>query len=108
MSHPGALDFLSGENAERMAKMAKEAGADGIIAPATRPERTEISPIPHRHFDEDLFAGGGLLREHSPKISINMWTGLLSGAPSTNRQIRGRQLTNSACAPSDFPYFLGK
>ena len=42
MSHPGALDFLSGENAERMAKMAKEAGADGIIAPATRPERTEI------------------------------------------------------------------
>ncbi|MDV0440910.1 orotidine-5'-phosphate decarboxylase [Methanorbis furvi] len=40
MSHPGALDFLSGENAERMARMAKAAGADGIIAPATRPERT--------------------------------------------------------------------
>lgn len=42
MSHPGALDFISGENAERMAKMAKDVGADGIIAPATRPERTEI------------------------------------------------------------------
>ncbi len=40
MSHPGALDFLSGGNAERMAEMAKAAGADGIIAPATRPERT--------------------------------------------------------------------
>ncbi|MDR0980175.1 MAG: orotidine-5'-phosphate decarboxylase [Methanocalculaceae archaeon] len=42
MSHPGALDFLSGDNAERMAEMAKTAGADGIIAPATRPERTAI------------------------------------------------------------------
>ena len=42
MSHPGALDFLTGENAERMAAMAKAAGADGIIAPATRPERTAI------------------------------------------------------------------
>lgn len=42
MSHPGALDFLSGENAVRMAQMAKAAGADGIIAPATRPEGTAI------------------------------------------------------------------
>ena len=42
MSHPGALDFLSGANAERMAKMAKESGADGIIAPATRPDRTAV------------------------------------------------------------------
>lgn len=42
MSHPGALDFLSGENAERMARMAKDVGADGIIAPATRPERTAV------------------------------------------------------------------
>lgn len=42
MSHPGALDFLSGDNAVRMAEMAKAAGADGIIAPATRPERTAI------------------------------------------------------------------
>ncbi len=42
MSHPGALDFLTGVNAEKMAKMAKDAGADGIIAPATRPDRTMI------------------------------------------------------------------
>jgi orotidine-5'-phosphate decarboxylase len=42
MSHPGALDFISGANAEKMAHMAKAAGADGIIAPATRPERTTI------------------------------------------------------------------
>jgi orotidine-5'-phosphate decarboxylase len=42
MSHPGSLDFLTGENAEKMAEMAKTAGADGIIAPATRPKRTAI------------------------------------------------------------------
>ncbi len=42
MSHPGALDFLTGRNAEQMAEMAKAAGADGIIAPATRPERTAV------------------------------------------------------------------
>ena len=42
MSHPGALEFLTGDNAEKMAEMAKSAGADGIIAPATRPERTAI------------------------------------------------------------------
>ncbi len=38
MSHPGALDFMQ-ENAEKMVKIAKEEGARGIIAPATRPER---------------------------------------------------------------------
>jgi orotidine-5'-phosphate decarboxylase len=38
MSHPGALDFLA-SNAEAMAKLAAAAGAAGIIAPATRPER---------------------------------------------------------------------
>ena len=42
MSHPGALDFLTGRNAEQMADMAKAAGADGIIAPATRPDRTAV------------------------------------------------------------------
>lgn len=42
MSHPGALEFLSGENAIRIAQMAVECGADGIIAPATRPERVKV------------------------------------------------------------------
>ena len=40
MSHPGALDFMAG-NAERMARLARECGASGIIAPATRPERVK-------------------------------------------------------------------
>jgi len=42
MSHPGATTFYHGGVAEQMAKMAIEAGADGIIAPATRPERVQI------------------------------------------------------------------
>lgn len=42
MSHPGALEFLSGENAEALARMAVAAGAHGIIAPATRPERVKV------------------------------------------------------------------
>jgi orotidine-5'-phosphate decarboxylase len=42
MSHPGALEFLSGENAEALARLAVSAGAHGIIAPATRPERVKV------------------------------------------------------------------
>ncbi len=38
MSHPGNTDFISG-NSEKIAMMAKEEGADGIVAPATHPER---------------------------------------------------------------------
>jgi len=39
MSHPGATEFFHGGNAEKMAAIAVETGADGIIAPATRTER---------------------------------------------------------------------
>jgi orotidine-5'-phosphate decarboxylase len=38
MSHPGGKEFTQ-PNAERIAAMAKEQGAMGIVAPATRPER---------------------------------------------------------------------
>jgi orotidine-5'-phosphate decarboxylase len=38
MSHPGAVEFIQ-PAAEAIARMAKDAGAAGIIAPATRPER---------------------------------------------------------------------
>jgi len=39
MSHPGATEFFHGGAAERLATLAVACGADGIIAPATRPER---------------------------------------------------------------------
>ncbi|MHB8163297.1 MAG: orotidine-5'-phosphate decarboxylase [Methanoregula sp.] len=41
MSHPGATGFFHGGTAEKIAELAMECGADGIIAPATRPERVE-------------------------------------------------------------------
>ena len=39
MSHPGATEFFHGGVAERIAELAVAVRADGIIAPATRPER---------------------------------------------------------------------
>ncbi len=39
MSHPGATEFFHGGTAERIAMLAKECDADGIIAPATRLDR---------------------------------------------------------------------
>ena len=42
MSHPGAVDFFHGGTAERIAALVCDTGADGIIAPATRPERTSL------------------------------------------------------------------
>ena len=39
MSHPGATAFFHGGTAEKIARLAVACGADGIIAPATRPER---------------------------------------------------------------------
>jgi orotidine-5'-phosphate decarboxylase len=41
MSHPGAELFMA-PLAERMARLAVEAGASGIVAPATRPERIKL------------------------------------------------------------------
>ena len=39
MSHPGATEFFTRDIPERIARLAIDCGADGIIAPATRPER---------------------------------------------------------------------
>jgi orotidine-5'-phosphate decarboxylase len=41
MSHPGAELFMA-PLAEKMARMAVEAGASGVVAPATRPERIKL------------------------------------------------------------------
>lgn len=46
MSHPGATQFFSPGIAERLAVLAVECRADGIIAPGTRPERIRaLRPI---------------------------------------------------------------
>jgi orotidine-5'-phosphate decarboxylase len=41
MSHPGATQFFHGGAAEKIAALALECGADGIIAPATRSDRVK-------------------------------------------------------------------
>jgi orotidine-5'-phosphate decarboxylase len=41
MSHPGAETFMAPQ-AERMARLAGEVGAAGVVAPATRPERIRL------------------------------------------------------------------
>jgi orotidine-5'-phosphate decarboxylase len=41
MSHPGATEFFHGGVAEKLAQVAIACKADGIIAPATRPERAK-------------------------------------------------------------------
>jgi len=48
MSHPGSKEFIT-PNAEKLAEFARDRGADGVIAPATRPEevgeaRSRIGP----------------------------------------------------------------
>jgi orotidine-5'-phosphate decarboxylase len=41
MSHPGAEQFMA-PLAEKMARLAAEVGAAGVVAPATRPERIKL------------------------------------------------------------------
>jgi orotidine-5'-phosphate decarboxylase len=41
MSHPGAKEFMA-PLAEKFAKHAVDVGADGVVAPATRPERIRL------------------------------------------------------------------
>jgi len=42
MSHPGATEFFHEKTAARIAHLAMECGADGIIAPATRPDHVRM------------------------------------------------------------------
>ncbi|WP_292426625.1 orotidine-5'-phosphate decarboxylase [Methanoregula sp.] len=42
MSHPGGKEFFAGGIAEQIASNAIIAGADGIVAPATRPDRVRV------------------------------------------------------------------
>lgn len=41
MSHPGAMEFMA-PMAEKLARLAVDAGADGVVAPATRPDRIKL------------------------------------------------------------------
>ena len=63
MSHPGATEFFQEGTAERIAHLAMECGADGIIAPATRPDRVKRAATDRRQPEDPLTgyrcSGGG-------------------------------------------------
>lgn len=65
MSHPGATEYMQ-KVADDMAKMAKNLGVDGIVAPSTRPERLkEIKNLAEESFviSPGVGAQGGNLEE---------------------------------------------
>ncbi len=96
MSHPGAEEFYHGGTAERIAALAACLGADGIIAPATRPDRIVV-----------LRQIVGELKIYSPGVGAqggdaDMLAGLVDGI------IVGRQIYQSpdpAAAAAQFASF---
>jgi orotidine-5'-phosphate decarboxylase len=56
MSHPGALEFFHGGVAEGIVRVAVECDADGIIAPATRPDR--VACLKHLAGDRKVYSPG--------------------------------------------------
>jgi len=83
MSHPGALDFMAGK-AEDMARLARQVGAHGIIAPATRPERVRA-----------LRAIVGELKIISPGVGAQGGTASAAISAGADAIIVGRSLYES-------------
>ncbi len=67
MSHPGALDFMQ-KHTDEIVLMAKDVGAAGLIAPATRPER--IAHIRSLAGDMEILAPGVGAQGGSAKEAI--------------------------------------
>ena len=71
MSHPGGAEFFQGGTAERIARLAMECGADGIIAPATRPDR--VSVLRQIVGNRKILSPGIGLRGGMQKLSPGSW-----------------------------------
>jgi orotidine-5'-phosphate decarboxylase len=85
MSHPGAEEFMQ-PFGEKVAQMARELGSDGIVAPATRPNRT-------RRYREII---GGEIRIMSPGIGAQggqIGDAIKAGA---DYEIIGRRIWNTS------------
>ena len=83
MSHPGAEELM-GPAAERLARMAADCGVDGVVAPATRPER--ISLVRSIVGDRAIISPGVGVQGGSPSAALK------AGADSL---IVGRSITES-------------
>lgn len=77
MSHPGALTFFTAGVPERIARMAVSLGADGIIAPATRPERVRVLRSIVR--DRLIWAPGAGAQGGDPKVIAPLVDGIIIG-----------------------------
>lgn len=84
MSHPGALEFNQSFG-EEIAKMAKEVGATGIVAPATRPQRV-------RRYREIVGNGMVIISPGIGPQGGKVGDAILGGA---NFEIIGRLIYNS-------------
>ena len=77
MSHPGATEFFHGGVAERLATLAVTSGADGIIAPATRPDRVrELRGIVG---DKKIYSPGVGAQGGDPDVVARLVDGIIVG-----------------------------
>jgi orotidine-5'-phosphate decarboxylase len=83
MSHPGAEDLMA-PAAERLARMAADCGVDGVVAPATRPERIRL--VRSIVGDRAIISPGVGVQGGSPSAALK------AGADSL---IVGRSITDS-------------
>jgi orotidine-5'-phosphate decarboxylase len=77
MSHPGATEFFHGGVAERLATLAVTSGADGIIAPATRPDRVrELRTIVG---EKKIYSPGVGAQGGDPDVVARLVDGIIVG-----------------------------
>jgi orotidine-5'-phosphate decarboxylase len=77
MSHPGATEFFHGGVAERIAALAVTSGADGIIAPATRPDR--ISELRGIVGNRKIYSPGVGAQGGDPDVVARLVDGIIVG-----------------------------
>jgi len=77
MSHPGAPEFFHGGVAERIAALAVTSGADGIIAPATRPDR--ISELRGIVGNRKIYSPGVGAQGGDPDVVARLVDGIIVG-----------------------------
>ena len=86
MSHPGAGEFFHGGTAERIAALAVSLDADGIIAPATRPDR--VKTLRGIVGKKKIYSPGIGAQGGDPGPLPGLWTALSWDARSTGLPIR--------------------
>jgi orotidine-5'-phosphate decarboxylase len=77
MSHPGGAEFFQGGIAEQITEMVRNTSADGIIAPATRPQRTKV--LRDILGNKKILSPGVGAQGGDPKIIAELVDGIIIG-----------------------------